>query len=614
MSSRKVRLLTVIMLVAVLVAGSANLAAAAAGQVRSRWLIGFGAGIGPAETALVKSLGGTNLRALSIIPVISADLPLQAAEALQRNPHVAYVEPDGKVWALAEETPWGVTKVGAPKVWADTTGSGVVVAVLDTGVDQDHPDLLGRLAGGTRTVDAGTSIEDDHGHGTHVAGTILATYNNGIGVVGVAHGAQLYAVKVLNQDGAGSWDSVAAGINAAVVAGADIISMSLGGDGGSITLEAACQAAYDKGVLLVAAAGNDGTRSGAGDTVDFPGRYGSVMAVAATDSNDARAKWSSSGPAVELAAPGVNVTSTYLGGGYATASGTSMATPHVAGVAALIMAAAADEPLTNAEVRDLLTSTARDLGATGKDNLYGYGLVDAVAAYAAIGEPSSNTAPTCSITAPTGGATVGDTVTVRILTDDTETPESLTVTISVDGETAQPATKNSTGQYSFAWDTTTLSDGTHTLTATATDSGNLTGTSSAITVTVANGTTGGGGDWSQDLELDTWTTAGNPAGKVFKKDYTFTPDAGTYAAMSVHIGGTAKVAGGLTVTVYCNGTWIDTQTVPSGTLDISFSRPNASLVTPGQLNTLRVEVGTLYKGDTVSISEVYVSLTAATTP
>ena len=612
MSSRKVRLLTVIMLVAVLVAGSANLTAAAAGQVRSRWLIGFRAGIGPAETALVKSLGGTNLRALSIIPVISADLPLQAAEALQRNPHVAYVEPDGVVWALEEQTPWGVTKVGAPAVWAVTTGSNVLVAVLDTGVDRDHPDLAGRIFGGTRTIDAGTSYEDDDGHGTHVAGTILATYNNGIGVVGVAHGAQLYAVKVLNQDGSGSWTSVAAGIDAAVVAGADIISMSLGGDLGSSTLEWACQRAYEAGVLLVGAAGNDGRANGRGDTVDYPGRYESVVAVAATDSNDVRASWSSTGPAVELAAPGVGVYSTALGGVYATYSGTSMATPHVAGVAALIMAA--DPNLTNVGVRSLLTSTARDLGATGMDTLYGHGLVDAAAAYAAIGEPSSNTAPTCSITAPADGATVSGKVTVQVSTYDYETPDNIAVTVSVDGGTTQAATKDSIGQYLFTWDSTTFSDGTHTLTATAADAGGLTGTSPVITVTVANGTTGGGGDWSQNLETGTWTTAGNPAGKVFKKDYSFTPAPGSYTAMSVDIGGTATVAGGLTVTVYCNGTQIDTQTVPSGTIALTFASPNASLVNPGQLNTLRVEVGTLYKGDTVSISDVIVSLTAVTTP
>jgi len=610
MSSRQARSLIVIMLIAVLIAGSANLAAAAAGQVRSSWLIGFKAGVGPAETALVKSLGGTNLRALSIIPVIAADLPLQAAEALRRNPHVAYVEPDGVVWALEEQTPWGVAKVGAPQVWAQTTGSGILVAVLDTGVDMDHPDLAGRIFSGTRTIDAGTSFEDDNGHGTHVAGTILAV-DNEIGVIGVAHGAKLYAVKVLNQDGSGSWSSVALGIDRAVAAGADIISMSLGGDIGSSTLELACQAAYDSGILLVGAAGNDGRANGRGDTVDYPGRYASVVAVAATDSNDVRAYWSSTGPAVELAAPGVSVYSTAVGGGYTTYSGTSMATPHVAGVAALIMAAAPE--LTNVQVRNLLTSTAHDLGATGLDTLYGHGLVDVVAAISALGEPTGNTAPTCAITAPTDGATVSGTFTVQMSASDDETPDGLTVTVSIDGGTARPTTKDGTGLYSLTWETTTLADGIHTLTATVTDAGGLTGTSPTTTITVANNTSGGG-DWSQNLESGIWTTAGNPAGKVFKKDYIFTPDAGSYTAMNITINGSAKVAGNVTVTVYCNGTQVDTQTVPSGTLAITFAPLNPSLVNPGQANTLRVEVGTLYKGDSVSINNVTVSLTATTTP
>ena len=151
------------------------------------------------------------------------------------------------------------------------------------------------------------------------------------------------------------------------------------------------------------------------------------------------------------------------------------------------------------------------------------------------------------------------------------------------------------------------------LSSTATDAGGLSTNSSPVEVIVANNT-GGGGDWSQDLELNTWTTAGNPAGKVFKKDYLFTPASGSYTAMTVHIGGTASVAGGLNVTIYCNGSVLGTQTAPSGTLDITFAPPDASLANPGQANTLRVEVGTLYKGDTVSVNDVIVSLTAATAP
>jgi hypothetical protein len=174
---------------------------------------------------------------------------------------------------------------------------------------------------------------------------------------------------VLDSGGSGYLSDVIAGIQWSVTNGMDVISMSFGSDFGSISLKKACDNAYSSGVLLVAAAGNDGY-SGKGNTVDYPARYDSVIAVAATDSNDNRASWSSTGSAVELAAPGVSVSSTKLSGGYVAKSGTSMACPHVAGTAALVIAVGGD-------VRQCLRDTADDLGAAGKDNLYGFGLVDA---------------------------------------------------------------------------------------------------------------------------------------------------------------------------------------------------------------------------------------------
>jgi len=215
---------------------------------------------------------------------------------------------------------------------------------------------------------------DDNGHGTHCAG-IVAAEDNGVGVVGVAPKANLYGVKVLNSEGRGYESDVIAGIDWSVRNGMQVISMSLGSDFGSISLEKACDNAYSSGVLLVAAAGNDGTPPGKGDNVDYPGAYSSVIAVAATGSNDERARWSSTGPDVELAAPGVNIYSTIPGEKYGTKSGTSMACPHVAGAAALVMVT--HPTWTNVEVRDRLQETADDLGATGFDTKYGYGLVDA---------------------------------------------------------------------------------------------------------------------------------------------------------------------------------------------------------------------------------------------
>ena len=218
------------------------------------------------------------------------------------------------------------------------------------------------------TIDS-TKWDDDNGHGTHVAGTIAAV-DNTVGVVGVAPQASLLAAKVLNRQGSGYLSDVIAGIDYCVQNGAKVVSMSLGSSSDVQALHNAVDAAYADGVLLVAAAGND-----YGGAVSYPAAYDSVVAVSATDSNNNLASFSNVGPEVELAAPGVSILSTYKDGGYATLSGTSMATPHVSGVAAL--AIQANPLMSNVEVRALLQNTADDLGAVGKDNLFGYGLVDA---------------------------------------------------------------------------------------------------------------------------------------------------------------------------------------------------------------------------------------------
>ena len=236
---------------------------------------------------------------------------------------------------------------------------------------------------------------DDNGHGTHCAG-IIAAVDNDIGVIGVAPEANLYSLKMLDSTGSGYSSDLIAAIEWAIQTHEDadsandiqIISMSLGSDSGVTALETACSQAYAHGILLVAAAGNDGNIGGIGDTVDYPGAYNSVIAVAATDSTDKRASFSSTGPAVELAAPGVNIYSTYQGG-YASLSGTSMACPHVVGTAALVLAA--NPSFTNDNIRDRLAQTATDLGTFGRDNLYGFGIVNAETA-AAVSVPDE-TAP-----------------------------------------------------------------------------------------------------------------------------------------------------------------------------------------------------------------------------
>lgn len=342
---------------------------------RVKVLIGFDKKPGPAEQALVKGARGKIKYNYHLIPAIAATVPEAAIAGLRRNPRVTHIDPDGRIWALDTELDdsWGVKRIGSGAVHAYNKGTGVAVAVVDSGIDYTHPDLNANYRGGYDFVNDDDDPRDDNGHGTHVAGTIAAE-DNGSGVVGVAPEAHLYALKVLDAGGEGYWSDLIAALQWSVDNNIQVVNMSLGGVA-SDTVQTACQAAYDAGLLLVASAGNEGRRPGKKDTIGDPADYDSVMAVAATDQDDVRAKWSSTGPQLELSAPGVGINSTLPGGGYGTKSGTSMASPHVAGVAALVFAA--HSGWSNAEVRDRLKNTADDLGEPGWDSKYGEGLVDA---------------------------------------------------------------------------------------------------------------------------------------------------------------------------------------------------------------------------------------------
>ena len=339
-------------------------------------IIGFKDTPSQADRDMIRGHGGDIKYSYTIINAISAELSERAIDNIKKNPRVAYVEMDGEVRALGTEldNSWGVKRIGAGIVHEYNKGTGVNVSILDTGIDYTHPDLAANYRGGHDFVNRDRDPMDDHGHGTHCAG-IVAAVANGVGVVGVAPEAHLYAVKVLGRDGSGRVSDLIAGIQWSRDNRMRVISMSLGTNTDHRSLRDACDAAYAAGILLVAAAGNDGHPTGRGNTVDFPAAYGSVIAVAATDRNDVRAPWSSTGRAVELAAPGVGVNSTWLGGGYAIKDGTSMSCPHVSGTAALVMVTYPS--WTNREVREQLQRTADDLGRAGMDTWYGHGLVDA---------------------------------------------------------------------------------------------------------------------------------------------------------------------------------------------------------------------------------------------
>jgi thermitase len=283
---------------------------------------------------------------------------------------------------------WHLAKVGAIQAWEKTQGdSNLIVAVVDTGVDYDHPDLKGRVIKGANHTKEGPKDDpkDAQGHGTHVAGIIAATANNGIGVAGIAPNVKILAEKVLTSKGSGNLFSIAAGVRHAVNAGAKIVNESLGGPANQDPISSGVGAwAVKKGVLLVAAAGNSN------NAVGTPARYSDYyMAVAASDDTDNKAKFSCFGPELSVSSPGTKIlatTPTYkvplndMGYPmhYAALNGTSMATPLTAGIAALVWSA--NPSWTWQQVRTHIEKTAVDLGTPGKDDLFGFGRVSAAAA------------------------------------------------------------------------------------------------------------------------------------------------------------------------------------------------------------------------------------------
>lgn len=303
--------------------------------------------------------------------VVQMSLSEEVALSIENDPHVAFVEEDIEFEAL-QTVPWGVEHIAAPTAHASNlTGSGVSVAVLDTGIQATHDDL--NVVGGVSFIESESNpYIDTNGHGTHVAGTIAAL-DNSTGVLGVSPDVDLYAVKVLGASGGGTLSGIAQGIEWSIENNIDIINMSLGGLTGSPTLEQASNNANDHGIVVVAAAGNDGTSWWGGNTINYPARYDSVIAVGAVDQTNNRASFSSVGNQLEVMAPGVDILSTVPTNGYDSFNGTSMAAPHVAGVAALILSQ--DSSLSNNDVRQILQDTAVPLGETW---YYGYGVVNAI--------------------------------------------------------------------------------------------------------------------------------------------------------------------------------------------------------------------------------------------
>jgi thermitase len=338
-------------------------------------------------TKTLSSVSGVGAKVVSV----SGD-PAAVAARLNRSSLVQYAEPNLilKVDAVPNDPRfgelYGMDRIDAPEGW-DAAGlgafpatGGVKIGIVDTGIDQTHPDLSGQTVAcaksqGLLPIMSGSiqvgSCADDNDHGSHVAGTIAAKANNGIGVAGVAFNADLVICKALGGPlGTGSTADVANCINWVASQGARVISMSLGG-GASTTLQQAVASAWNNGngALIVAAAGNDGD-----STLNYPAAYAEVVSVAATDSADARASFSNANADVEIAAPGVNVLSTVRGGGYATLSGTSMATPHVSAVAGVLRQVFPAD--SAAAIRSRLDAAVNDLGPAGRDTSFGFSRVN----------------------------------------------------------------------------------------------------------------------------------------------------------------------------------------------------------------------------------------------
>jgi len=323
-----------------------------------------------------------NIDVIQPLPDVNAMAVMLTAEQKQRllqNSEVATIEVDPKRYLMAESTPYGITMVQAQQLSDDLTGN-QKVCIMDTGYTLSHPDLPNTGITGSDGYGAnntGNWYNDGNGHGTHVAGTIAALGGNGLGVVGVNSSGQLglHIVKVFNDQGNWAYGSdLVAAIGQCQSAGASVTSMSLGGSQSSNAERQAFANSYAQGMLHIAAAGND-----ANSALSYPASYDSVVSVAAVDQSGNKASFSQYNAQVELAAPGVGTNSTWNNGGYKSISGTSMATPHVSGVAALVWSHFPN--CSNQQIRDALNASAEDRGTPGRDTSYGFGIVKAKAAY-----------------------------------------------------------------------------------------------------------------------------------------------------------------------------------------------------------------------------------------
>lgn len=442
---------------------------------------------GAAEAAIqnaFKAHGAREVGKVRALDVRILELPEQAnaqavLRALQANPSIQFAEIDSLLPPHATlndpsiGSQWHIAKMGAPSAWDSSNGAGVVIAILDTGVDGTHPDLAARMVPGWNMYDNNADSSDVYGHGTLVAGTAAAVGNNATGVAGLAWNAFIMPVRISKPDGYASFSTIASGLTWAADHGAKVANISYGVSG-NYTVQSAAQYLKDKGGVTVVSAGNSGV-------LDATAPSSTMVTVSATNINDSVTSWSTYGDFVDVSAPGEGIYTTASGGGYASVSGTSFASPATAGTVALMMAAnAALDPAT---LESLLKQTALDLGTAGFDQKYGHGRVNAAAAVqAAVGAESRDTqAPSVAIINPKSGNNVKGLVDVDASASDNVGVAR--VDLMVDGKLVA---SDSNSPYGFSWDSGLVADGQHSMMAYAYDAAGNYSASSSLNITVGN--------------------------------------------------------------------------------------------------------------------------------
>jgi subtilisin family serine protease len=458
-------------------------------HAKGRLLVQTRAGLSDRELdKIIGPQGGKRMRKLERLGIQVISLPddadeITVANILKKNPHIKFAEIDRLVPhtqttndpSLPSE--WHIPKINAPAAWDYTAGSGVTIAILDSGTDGTHPDLAAAMVPGWNMVNGNSDTRDVYGHGTQTAGTAAAIGNNGQGVAGVAWQAKIMPVRVSDSTGYAYWSTMASGITWAADNGARVANLSFQNTCGSATVANAAQYLRNKGGVAVIAAGNT-----SGQIADAPSS--AVTCVSATDGNDNLTGWSSWGQAVDVAAPGAGIITTTVGGGYGSVSGTSFSAPITSAIYALMMAA--NPSLTPGQLDSILFSTATDLGSGGYDVYYGAGRVNAAAAVAKAKQSSTvdSTAPTVAVSGPTIGAKVRGLVPVDVAANDNVGVTKVELYVNGNLNVTDVASP-----FGFSWDTSGLADGPATLMARAYDAAGNATNSTGVSVTIANDTT-----------------------------------------------------------------------------------------------------------------------------